>query len=386
MNPQLTITDTTNQLMAAKRASRKLAKSKREDRDQALELISKQLLESKDSIIAANKKDIEEGTQHGLADALIDRLVLNEQRLTGMTGSIQNIVSQKDPIGRVLASWKLRNGMAIEQVTVPFGVICVIYEARPNVTTDAVSLAIKSGNAIILRGSHHAINSNEAIVNVIREALSKSKLDPDIVQFISKKEREESVRILQATEYVDLVIPRGGNELKKLVEQNSKIPVIGAGGGTCHLFVDDGADEKMALDIAVNAKTQRPGVCNAIETILVHKNIASGIMPKLEQALGEKGVKIHGCDRTRKLMKTATPVPQDDWSKEYLALEVAVKIVDSLEEAVNHINQYGTKHSEAIVTKSTENAKQFQEDVDAACVYVNASTRFTDGEEWGLGS
>ena len=381
-----TISDTILQLSTAKSASRKLAKSSNIDRNKALDLISNELLESKNFILTENQKDIEQGRKNNLSNALLDRLLLNEQRISAMAGSIKKVMNQPDPLGKIIKSWKHPKGMDIKQISVPLGVVCVIYEARPNVTTDAISLCIKSGNAIVLRGSQHAIFSNSAIIEIVQKALSKGSLDPNIVQFVADKEREETIKILQAEEYVDLVIPRGGEELKEFVLKHSKVPVIGAGGGTCHLYVDEKAHEQTAIDIAVNAKTQRPGVCNAIETILIHKNVASDILPGIEKALLDKNVQIFGCDRTMKIAKSAKPATEDDWYKEYLDLIVAVKIVDSLEEAINHINKYGTKHSESIVTPNKENARKFQEEVDAACVYANSSTRFTDGEEFGFGA
>jgi glutamate-5-semialdehyde dehydrogenase len=381
-----TISDTISQLSVAKEASRKLAKSLNSERNKALELISDGLFESKDYVLAENQKDIEQGRKNNLSNALLDRLLLNDKRISGMAESIKKVISQPDPLGKIIKSWKHPKGMDIKQISVPLGVVCVIYEARPNVTTDAVSLCIKSGNAIVLRGSQHAIFSNTSIVETIRKALSKSALDSNIVQFIADKERDETIKILQAKEFVDLVIPRGGEELKEFVLKHSRIPVIGAGGGTCHLFIDESANEKTAVDIAVNAKTQRPGVCNAIETILVHKKIAPAILPEIEKALLDKNVQIFGCDRTMKLIKSAQPATEDDWYKEYLDLIISVKVVDSLDAAINHINKYGTKHSESIIAQNKENAKKFQDEVDAACVYVNSSTRFTDGEEFGFGS
>ena len=380
------MTDTISKLKAAKSASCKLAQASNELRNEALEMISTLILDKKDSILLANQKDIEEGKINKLPNALLDRLLLNEKRLISMSESIKKVAIQKDPIGQILASWKHPKGMNIQKITVPLGVVCVIYEARPNVTTDSVSLAIKSGNAIVLRGSQHAINSNQAIVDVIQNALSKTKSDPSIVQFISSKERDETIKILEAKEYVDLVIPRGGEDLKDFVLKHSRIPVIGAGGGTCHLFIDETGEEKTALEIAINAKTQRPGVCNAIETILVHKNIAPKILPKLGNALKEKSVEMFGDEDTRKYIVESKPATEEDWYKEYLDLKVAIKVVSSLDEAIRHINKYGTRHSESIITKDKTSAKRFQEEVDAACVYVNASTRFTDGEEFGFGS
>jgi len=383
--------NTIEQLKLAKEASRKLATSSNEDRNKALELISEELLKSKDFMISENQKDIEAGKKNGLSSALLDRLLLDEKRLSGMAGSIKKVIAQKDPIGKVLDSWKHPAGMTIEKVAMPLGVICVIYEARPNVTTDAVSLAIKSGNAIILRGSQHATYSNQAIVDVINKALCRGMVtaplvDPAIVQFIASKDREETIKILQEENLIDLVIPRGGEDLKNFVNKHSKIPVIGAGGGTCHLFIDETADEKKSIDIAINAKTQRPGVCNAIETILIHKNIASSILPKLEKALKEKNVEILGCDKTKNIIKDVKNATEEDWYKEYLDLKISIKTVDSIDEAISHINKYGTKHSESIITQDKKNAKKFQNEIDAACVYVNASTRFTDGEEFGFGA
>ena len=389
MNPVGIQPKTITWLIAAKTASRRVAKSSTEQRNKALELIAKELIELKDTIILENKKDLEEGKKNDLSNALLDRLLLNEKRLDSMAGSIKKVIAQPDPTGHVLASWKHINGMTIKKISVPLGVICVIYEARPNVTTDAVSLAIKSGNAIILRGSQHAAYSNQAIVDVIHKALEtlqETSVPPSAVQFIASKDREETIKILEAPEYVDLVIPRGGEDLKKFVLKHSKIPVIGAGGGTCHLYIDESADENVALKVAVNAKTQRPGVCNAIETILVHKNIASQFLPQLESVLKEKNVEIFACEETRKALPQAKPATEETWYKEYLDLKISVKVVDSLDDAINHISKYGTKHSESIITKNNNNAKKFQDEVDAACVYVNASTRFTDGEEFGFGS
>lgn len=395
MAKQQMITDTLSQLKAAKIASRNLAKSTNDQRNEALELTRYELLSSKEAILAANSKDIEEGKKSNLSSALLDRLLINEKRLLAMAESISKVTGQPDPINKVLKSWKHPSGMDIKQISVPLGVVCVIYEARPNVTTDAMSLAIKSGNAIILRGSQHATQSNQAIVDAVHKALSKITvgayhgmplLTPDIVQFVSAKDRDETIKILESKEFVDLVIPRGGEDLKDFVLKHSKVPVIGAGGGTCHLFVDETAAEKMALEIAVNAKTQRPGVCNAIETILIHQKIAPSILPKLEGALSVKNVEIYGCNKTTKILPKVNQATEDDWYKEYLDLKVAVKVVNSLQEAIDHINKYGTKHSESIITMNKDNAKKFQEEVDAACVYVNTSTRFTDGEEFGFGS
>lgn len=386
MTDTATKEDTIEKLKAAKRASKKLASAKANEKNEALKLIAKELISSKEEILKANSKDLGEGKESSLNNALLDRLTLNDKRLASMASSIEKVAALDDPTGKVVTSWKHANGMEIKKITVPLGVICVIYEARPNVTTDAVSLAIKSGNAIVLRGSRHATCSNEAVVKAIQKALKKSKLDSDIVQFIASKEREETIKILESKEYIDLVIPRGGEGLKDFILKYSKIPVIGAGGGTCHLYIDETAPENKAIEIAINAKTQRPGVCNAIETILVHKKVAEKMLPKLEAALSEKQVEMFVDSKAKAFMKKAKDATEEDWYKEYLDLKVSVKIVDSIEEAIEHINKYGTKHSEAIVTENMEMANKFQSEVDAACVYVNASTRFTDGEEFGFGS
>ncbi len=377
---------TINQLKLAKEASLELAKISTEEKNKALDLISQILYESKNNILSSNKEDIELGKKNNLSDALLDRLLINEKRLIGMTQSIKKVIAQNDPCRKTMASWKHLNGMEIKKITVPLGVICVIYEARPNVTTDAVSLALKSGNALVLRGSQHALNTNKTIVDLIHNALSRTNINPNVIQFISSKDRIEAIKVLEAVNYVDLIIPRGGEDLKNFVLQYSKIPVIGAGGGTCHLFIDETANEDIALNIAINAKTQRPGVCNAIEAILIHKNIANNILPKLNNALKEKNVEIIGCNETRKIISDIKPAQEEDWHKEYLGLKVSIKIVSSLQEAISHINKYGTKHSESIITQNKNNAKTFQEEIDAACVYVNASTRFTDGEEFGFGA
>lgn len=386
MSKTTTKEDTIAKLKLAKLASRKLATTSVEDRNEALKLIIEELLKSKDYILTDNQKDIKAGKKNNLSKALLDRLLLNEQRLESMTGSIEKVIKLPDPIGKVIASWQHPKGMNIKKITVPLGVICVIYEARPNVTTDAVSLAIKSGNAIILRGSKHATFSNQAIVDIIHKALQKSKIDHNVVQFVASKDHEETIKILKEEKYIDIVIPRGGEDLKEFVQKHSKIPVIGAGGGTCHLFIDESAKEKEAIDITVNAKTQRPGVCNAIETLLIHKNIANKLLPKIEAVLLEKKVELFADKKANTILTSAKEATEDDWYKEYLDLKLAVKVVDSLDEAIDHINKYGTKHSEAVLTKNKENAKRFQNEIDAACVYVNASTRFTDGEEFGFGS
>ena len=382
----MNIKNTLSQLKLVKTASRRLAQSTSEERNVALELISSELLHMKDFILLENKKDIEEGKKNNLSEALLDRLLLNEKRLLGMSESIKKVISQKDPLGHILSSWRHPNGMQIQKISVPIGTICVIYEARPNVTTDAVSIAIKSGNAIVLRGSQHAIFSNQALINIIYKALSKSKIDTNTVQFISDKNREETIKILESKKFIDLVIPRGGEDLKSFVLKHTKIPVIGAGGGTCHLFIDESAQENKALEIAINAKTQRPGVCNAIETILIHEKAVKDILSKLIYSMKEKNVEIFGCEKTRKSIADIKSASEEDWYKEYLDLKISIKVVSSLEEAIEHINKYGTQHSESIVTEDNSNARKFQNEVDAACVYVNASTRFTDGEEFGFGS
>jgi glutamate-5-semialdehyde dehydrogenase len=366
----------------ARKAAALLAKMTTAEKNHALELISSQLMQEKDFILLENEKDLAAGRASGMNDSLLDRLRLNEARLQDMADALIQLTVLNDPVGESLAEWERPNGLSISQVRVPLGVIGMIYEARPNVTVDASSLCLKTGNAVLLRGSSTAIHSNKAIVEVIHHALEKSVLPVDAVQLIEDTSRETASQMFKLNKYLDVLIPRGGAKLIKTVVENSTVPVLETGAGNCHVFIDESADKEMAINIALNAKTQRPSVCNACETILVQKEW--GALSELVAALQEKGVSIHGDERVQG--ERIIPATEEDWATEYLGLEVALKVVNSLDEAISHINLYGTKHSEAIVSANLENVEKFLNEVDAAAVYHNASTRFTDGFEFGFGA
>ena len=370
-------------LRRAKAASRGLAQAKR---NAALERIAAALLIHSDTILKANQKDVAAERRKGTADALIDRLTLSQARLKEIADAVNLVAALPDPLGRVLDGWTLPNGLRVQKVTVPFGVIGMIYESRPNVTVDAATLALKAGSAAVLRGSANALESNRVIVEVMRSALGEVDLPQDAVQLIDSPDRALVTELLEARGQVDLVIPRGGASLINHVVQSAKVPVIETGVGNCHVFVDASADLGNAQDIIINAKVQRPGVCNSAETLLVHQEVAATFLPDALSALSELGVSIRGCERTRDLFTQAEVASEADWEAEYLDLELAVKVVDNVDEAIHHINRYGTQHSEAILTKSIQNARRFQDEVDAAAVYVNASTRFTDGFVFGFGA
>ncbi|MBC7292995.1 MAG: glutamate-5-semialdehyde dehydrogenase [Thermoleophilia bacterium] len=326
----------------------------------------------------------------GLSRALIDRLLLDEERLRGIAASLRAIAALPDPVGEVVEGWRTAEGLDIQKVRVPFGVVAVVYEARPNVTVDAAALCLKTGNAVILRGGRDAYRSNRILAEVIRGAALEAGFPGECIQFVESKEREYLVDLLQLREYIDLVIPRGGEALKEFLLEHSKVPVIYAAGGNCHVYVDRAADLKQALDITVNAKCQRPGVCNAAETLLVHEAVAGQFLPIVLRTLQERGVKLYVDSRTRELLGETDlkllRATDKHYATEFLALEMAVRVVQSLEEAIEHINHYGTGHSEAIVTRDLEAARRFAEGVDAAAIYINASTRFTDGGVFGLGA
>lgn len=374
------------QIKAAKVFSRQMAALGENTKNQALELIERELLESVDEIIAANTKDLAEATKNNTSVANIDRLTLNAKRIQAMAQGIRNIINIKEEIGRVEEGWQHPKGMRISKVRVPLGVIGIIYEARPNVTTDAIALALKSGNGLVLRGSCHAWHSNLAIMAVVERALKQTSVPSEGLQFLQCKARESAKLMLAAKEYIDLVIPRGGEELNRFVIDNSLIPVLGAGGGTCHTYIDETANLANAIEICYNAKVQRPSVCNSCETILIHKNIAAAVLPKLALRLREAKVELIGDEQVTKLVSGVTAATEEDWAKEYLDLKVAIKVVDNLEDAVEHINHYSTAHSECIVTENMANAEYFKQHIDSACVYINVSTRFTDGEEFGFGA
>ncbi|MGC8842760.1 MAG: glutamate-5-semialdehyde dehydrogenase, partial [bacterium] len=298
----------------------------------------------------------------------------------------EEVVALPDPIGEIIEGWKRPNGLIIQKVRVPLGVIGIIYEARPNVTVDAATLCLKAGNSVVLRGGSEAINSNICLVEIMRDALRETSLPPDAVQIIEDTSRLSALALMRQSEYLDVLIPRGGAGLIKSVMENARLPVIETGVGNCHTYVHKDADMDMAERIVINAKCQRPSVCNAMETLLVHKDIAPSFLPRCLKKLSELGVEIRGCERTRELFPEAKPATEEDWFTEYLALILAVKVVDSLDEAISHINKYGSRHSEAIITSDLQSARRFCEEVDASTVYVNASTRFTDGGQFGLGA
>ncbi len=347
-----------------------------------LEKIADNIKNNKDKIIEENQKDIKSSN---LSKALTDRLTLNEKRIESMIESIKTIISLKSPVGEVIKGWRLKNGLEIEKIRVPIGVIAIIYEARPNVTVDAFALCFKSSNACILRGGKEAFNTNKYLSSLIRDALNSYNVNPDFLTFIDRAERQAIDYLIKMDKYIDLLIPRGGESLITHISKNATVPVIQHYKGLCHLYVDESANIDMALDIAYNAKVQRPSVCNAIETLLVHKQIAIKFLPKLFEKLGNI-VELRGCIETLKILPHIKKATQQDWETEYLDYILSIKIVNDTNEAIDHINQYGSKHSEAIITQNYSNAEMFLNLVDAACVYVNASTRFSDGGEFGFGA
>ena len=370
----------------AKAAARILA-SAGAKKDAALLAAAAALEKHAGKILAANRGDTDAARASGMRPSMLDRLTLTEARIHSMAEGVRQIAAQADPIGSVLEGHTNANGLKIEKVRVPLGVIGMIYEARPNVTADAAALCLKAGNAVILRGGKEAIQSNTAIAEILREAVAGEGLPEDSIQLIRDTTRESSIALMNLTGYLDVLIPRGGAGLIRSVVGNSHVPVIETGVGNCHVFVDETADIDMAASIIFNAKTSRPSVCNAIETILVHKNIAARALPAIKAKLDEKNVELRGCERTREILGDCViPAVESDWSEEYLDYILAIKVVDSLDDALAHIAQYSSGHSEAIVTENYRNAERFLSEVDAAAVYVNASTRFTDGGEFGLGA
>jgi glutamate-5-semialdehyde dehydrogenase len=374
-----------NKGIVSKEAARFMVNVSTEDKNKALLNISKAIRENAKRIIEENQKDVDNGRKKGLSKAILDRLLLDESRIEAMASAVEDVAGLQDPIGEVIEGFKTYNELKISKIRVPLGVVGIIYEARPNVTVDAAALCIKSGNSCILRGGSEAIHSNIVIAQIIAEAAEEIGLPKGLVNFIDITDREVVDIMLKLNAYIDVLIPRGGASLIKKVVENATVPVIETGVGNCHVFVDDSADLQKAIEIIVNAKTHRPGVCNAIETILVHKKVAESILPNLKKRLEDKKVELRGCSETVRLIncKQAT---EEDWSTEYLDLILAVKIVSGLDEALEHIYKYGTKHSESIITENYTNSQRFLKEVDAAAVYVNASTRFTDGGEFGFGA
>lgn len=370
----------------AKEAAFHLAKATTAEKNEALQIISAQLLEEQTFILNENAKDVMAGQQAGMNDSLVDRLKLDANRLKDMADALIQLTELNDPIGETLEKWEQPNGLSMTKIRVPIGVVGMIYEARPNVTVDASSLCLKTGNAIVLRGSSTAINSNKAIVQVIRRALEKTSLPVEAVQLLEDTRRETASQMFKLNEYLDVLIPRGGAKLIQTVVQNATVPVLETGAGNCHIYIDQTADVKMALDIAINAKTQRPSVCNSCETILIQEDWAAAHLPELVAALQKQDVKIHGDEAVQQVSSSVAPATEEDWATEYLGFEVAIKVVETVDQAVQHINRYGTKHSEAIISTDAANVEQFFNEIDAAAVYHNASTRFTDGFEFGFGA
>ncbi|MBP3741741.1 MAG: glutamate-5-semialdehyde dehydrogenase [Treponema sp.] len=369
-------------------ASQKLALQNACDKNAALSAVALALDKNRASIIAANEIDVNQARKNGLSESIIDRLLLDNKRIDGIISSLRDVIAQTDPVGEEITGWKTPNGLNIRQVRVPLGVVAIIYENRPNVTVDAFSLAYKSGNAILLRGSSSSYNSNKEIVRVIREALAGVEGGvPDAIELVEVHEHDHSDvdQILNAVGMIDVCLPRGGKKLIQNVVQNARIPVIETGSGVCHLYVDSEANLEMACRVAENAKIQRPSVCNAIECILVHSKVAAQFLPMLEKQFAGR-VKLHADEKAIKHLKEAVPATEEDYGNEYLDYECCIKVVESIEEAISYINSHNTKHSESIISESRANTRLFQAMVDASCVYVNASTRFTDGGEFGFGA
>lgn len=356
------------------------------EKNEVLLKVAEALTENADTLTAANALDVENGRKNNMPEALVDRLLLTGDRIRGMAEGLRQVAALEDPVGEVLGMKKRPNGLMIGQKRVPLGVIGIIYEARPNVTADAFALCFKTGNVVILKGGSDAILSNEAIVKCIREVLREQGITEDAIQLITDTSRETTAEFMKMNQYVDVLIPRGGRGLIKAVVENSTIPVIETGTGNCHIYVDETADLQMAADIIMNAKTQRVGVCNACESVLVHEKVKDEFLPVLARRLQEKQVEIRADEAACELIPGAVHATEEDWGREYLDYILSLKVVSSVEEAISHINQYNTGHSEAIITNNYEHAQKFLDQVDAAAVYVNASTRFTDGFEFGFGA
>lgn len=370
----------------AKEIARELVLKSTNQKNEALAAIADQLRVEAAYILEENQRDLEEGKAKGFSDALLDRLMLNEQRIIDMAEGIQQLIELRDPVGECVSKWERPNGLFIQEMRVPLGVVGMIYEARPNVTVDAATICLKTGNAVILRGSSSAINSNKAIVAVIHRALKPTSLPPESVQLIEDTTRDSAKQLFTLNDYLDVLIPRGGKQLIDTVVREASVPVLETGAGNCHIFIDETANKQMAVNIIINAKTQRPSVCNAIETIVLHEKWAQQFGSELFSDLKEKGVELRGDQKVLAIDSSIVLASEEDWGTEFLSLTLAVKVVSSIEEAIHHINTYGSMHSEAIITEDEENVGKFFTAVDAAALYHNASTRFTDGSEFGFGA
>ncbi|NLA74588.1 MAG: glutamate-5-semialdehyde dehydrogenase [Deltaproteobacteria bacterium] len=372
--------------LSAKDASRQLRTIKRKEKDAALESIARKLVEYKNDIMVQNKKDLTAAKEKGLSPAMLDRLTLDEKTINSIVQGLNEVVLLPDPVGEVTGMWKRPNDLQVGKVRIPLGVIGFIYESRPNVTVDAASLCLKSGNAVILKGGSEAINSNLILADIIKEGLEENNLPGKAVQVIPTTDRQATTELLSCDDLVDVIIPRGGEGLIRFVTENSRIPVLKHYKGVCHAYVDRYADIETAIKICINSKVQRPGVCNAMETMLVHKDIADRFLPKMAEAFQQAGVELRGCSRTKALVPYAVSATEEDWPREFLDMVLAVKVVDSMEETFVHIEKYGSNHTETIITKDYARARRFLEQVDSSVVLVNASTRFNDGNQIGLGS
>jgi len=369
----------------AKLASYKMAKATTAQKNEALSFVAQAIRERRDAILEANRIDVEAAKKMGLPGAKLDRLTLSDKVMDEMIAGIEEVIKLPDPVGEITKMWIRPNGLKVGRMRIPLGVIAIIYESRPNVTVDASILCIKAGNAVILRGGSEAFHSNKALCDVIRESLEKAGLPSDAVQVVPTTDRSAVLELLKMEEEVDVVIPRGGEELIRFVTEHARMPVLKHYKGVCHVYVDDEADLEKAEKICFNAKVQRPGVCNAMETLLVHKDIADKFLPRMADIFKKAGVELRGCDRTRKIID-CLPATEEDWYAEYLDLILAVKIVDSMDEAIDHIHRYGSSHTEAIVTENYTKSWRFLEEVQSSLVLVNASTRLNDGYQLGLGA
>lgn len=371
----------------AQKAKKSLLTASTGEKNDLLRAIADGLLANQDAILTENEKDIENARENGISETMTDRLRLTPERIRGIADACIQLVNLEDPVGQVLEGSVRPNGMRITKTRVPMGVVGIIYESRPNVTVDAASLCIKSGNAAILRGGKEAIFSNKILMDTMRKAVSSCGFPEDIVQLVEDTSREVSTQMMKANGLIDVLVPRGGAGLIQAVVQNATVPVIETGTGNCHIYIDQWADLEMGVTITDNGKTQRPSVCNALETCLVHREVADRFLPMLKEKLDEHQVELRGCERTQAILGDCViPASQEDYAREFLDYTLAIKVVDSLEEAIRHIGDYSTGHSECIITESYANAQRFQQEVDSACVYVNCSTRFTDGGEFGLGA
>ena len=369
----------------ARAASAKLALCDTEKKNTAIRRIAEALVREEEKIIEANALDLAAAEENGVAPAMLDRLAISKDRIAAMRDSLYALCGLEDPVGRS-ECWEMPSGIKISRVRVPLGVVAIIYEARPNVTVDSAALCLKTGNAVVLRGGKEAINTNTAIVEVIKDALGECGIDPHSVELIRSVERESANILMTMRGYIDVLIPRGGKGLIRNVVDNAKVPVIETGAGNCHLYVDEDADLDMATKVAINAKCSRPSVCNAIETLLVHASVAPKLLPDLGRALRERGVELRGCPRACVLLPEAIAATEEDYFTEYNDYILAIKVVDTLSDAIDHVNTHSTGHSEAIISDNTENSERFLREVNSAAVYVNASTRFTDGGEFGFGA